>query len=138
VARDPRPSRYARSDPPTVVLTDEQIVAAIARAVALRQHTAIRPDDVHGQPMTAHDAVRMTESWRLHTQWYRMARSGQPDPDPWWWIGWVGQETPRGVVDELNRRCYHRTWAVWLNAADGRVWLRWERHGYEAIDAPYP
>jgi hypothetical protein len=135
VPHNPRRSRAL--NPPTTILTDDQIAEAMARAVDLRRRTARDPDAVRPQAMSAADAVRMTETWRLNTRWYRFGHGHDPDHDPWFWVGWVGLETPWGFATPLGQDRYRGTWAVWLNVEDGRVWLRWERHGRVADD-PYP
>lgn len=131
--RDKRPPA-----PPPVDITDAQIAAAMERAVALRRRNAVRPERVRAQPMFAQDAVRATEDCRTSYH-YRIAQARGLAPDPWWWIGWVHQEEPSPWPPPPGCRPYNRTWAVWLNVDDGRVWLRWERH-VAATDPgdPYP
>ena len=102
-----------RPDPTAVLLTDQQIADAMDRAIALRRRTAISLDTVEGQAMTVSDAMGVTRNHRLHS--FLAGRE-----DPWWWVGWV-HDKPGG---DMERR---RTWAVWLNVADGRVWLRLQR-----------
>ena len=102
-----------RPDQLPAMLTDEQIADAMDRAVALRRRTAVNPDAVEGQAMTASDAMGVTRNHRLHS--FLAGR-----PDPWWWIGWVHDTPPRDGADR-------RTWAVWLHVTDGRVWLRLQR-----------
>jgi hypothetical protein len=136
VAHNPRRDRTPAPPP---VITSDQIVEAIARAVELRRRTANDPANVRANPLHPSDAVRMTENWRLHTRWYRIARGHDPEPDPWYWIGWISVEHPWTFTDPLGRRGYAATWAVCLNVEDGRVWLRRERHGRRGEDGdPYP
>ena len=102
-----------RPDQLPPLLADEQIADAMGRAVALLRRTALNPDAVEGQAMNAWDAMSITRNYRLHS--FLAGRS-----DPWWWIGWVHDTPPRNGADR-------RTWAVWLNLEDGRVWLRLHR-----------
>lgn len=122
---NPRRSPYPEPEPATVV-TDEQIAAAMAAAVALRRRTVRDPDDVQPQPLDAYNAVRYTESDRSLSYWHRLHREGRADP--WYLVGWVNQET-RCEVDPFGLRwCACRCgWDAYLNVEDGRVWLRWAR-----------
>jgi hypothetical protein len=128
----------ARPDPPrTIALTDQQIAEAMARAVALRKQSACDAATVTAQPRHSDDAIRATKTWWFHTRWRRLARGDRTERPAWVWIGWVSVETrPRGVARFGGDR-YSEAWEVWLNVADGRVWLRWERHGRFADD-PFP
>src|SRR5262249_46313873 len=129
--------RRDRSPAPPPVLTDCQIAEAMARAVELRRRTVRDPAAVDAVALDARDAVHMTEGWRLNTQRHRIGRDA--DADPWYWIGWVSVEVPWRFTTILGRDAYDATWAVWLNVADGRVWLKLERHGRWAEEGdPYP
>lgn len=133
----PRRSPYPEPDPATVV-TDEQIAAAMEKAVALRRRTARNPEDVQPQPLDPYRAVRFTESDRSLSYWHRLQREGRADP--WYLVGWVNQET-RCDVDHCGVRwCgYRRAWDVYLHVGDGRVWLRPSRGSVLRDPAnPYP
>jgi hypothetical protein len=39
-------------------------------------------------------------------------------------VGWVKQESRRLVAGEFGMMTFDQTWEVWLNVADGRVWLK--------------
>jgi hypothetical protein len=134
-------SRRSRFSTPIrrAALTDDQIAEVMARAVALRRRTARNPADVEAQPLSACDAIAMTENWRLHTRRSRFRYGADAGADPWYWIGWVGQETPAGCIERFGGPCSHQAWAVWLNVGDGRVWLKLERHGrWTEPGDPYP
>jgi hypothetical protein len=125
-------------DPPSAIsLTDEQIACAMTRAVALRRQSASHAATVTAHPRRADDAIRATETWRFHTRWQRLARGDRSERTPWVWIGWVSVETTPWGFARFDRERYAEAWEVWLNVDDGRVWLRWERHGRFADD-PYP
>jgi hypothetical protein len=134
VAHNPRRDR---TPAPPSVLTNDQIAEAMAKAVALRRKTACDSAVVDVVALDARDAARATEGWRLNTRRHRNGRDA--DDEAWFLVGWVGVEVPWVFANELGRSCYAATWQVWLNADDGRVWLRLERHGRwaEAGD-PYP
>jgi hypothetical protein len=105
------PRRTRDRDPIAEVLTDEQIGEAMARAVELRQRCILDPACASPQPMPAWDAMMFTRGYRRHSWDYRTEHTG---PDPWWWIGWVHEP----VGDD------RRTWEVWLDVQEGRVWLK--------------
>jgi hypothetical protein len=135
VAHNPRRDRTPEAPPAT--LTDAQIADAMAKAVALRRRTLRDPATVDAVALDPRDAARATEGWRLNSRRYGSGRDTYADS--WFLVGWVGVEVPWDFTTALGHRCYHQTWAVWLNAADGRVWLRWERHGRWAAEGdPYP
>ena len=124
------PRRPRKSEePPSVVLTASQITAAIDIAVELRRRAAINANEVQGQPLHPADAVRSTEGYRLHSESYKMKRRGITAPDPWWRVGWVSQQPEGSWMTPPSQTAFLRTWEVWLNVDDGRVWLRSKRHG---------
>jgi hypothetical protein len=134
VAHTPRRDRSPTLLP---VLTNDRIADAMARALELRRHTVRDPASVDAVALDPRDAVRETEGWRLNTRRYGSGRD--TNGDPWFLIGWVRVETPWDVTTALGHNGYHGTWAVWFNAADGRVWLRLERPGRWPEDRdPYP
>jgi hypothetical protein len=120
-------------------LTDDRIAEAMARAVALRRPTARNPAAVDAQPLSACDAIARTENRRRHTRRSRVRQGADAGADPWYRIGWVGQETPKGCIERFGGPCYFQAWAVWLDVGDGRVWLKLERHGrWTDPGDPYP
>ena len=138
MAHNPRRSPSSEIDSPPI-LTRDQIAEAMERAVALRRRCMPDPEAVQPQPLHPHDAVGYTEGWRENTRWYRAKRYGVTDPDPWYWIGWVNEESPANCLDLGVHPCWYRTWEVWFNLSDGRVWLKPERRIRRTDPAdPYP
>jgi hypothetical protein len=132
VAHTPRRSRAPEPAPP---VTEAQIAEALAKAVELRRRTARDPATVRAVPLGARDALLATDNRRQHG---RRGAAGWGPAAPWVWVGWVCLGTgPWPTPTALGQDRYQATWAVWLNAEDGRVWQRYERHGRWADD-PYP
>jgi hypothetical protein len=130
-------TRRSRGPEPAPPVTDAQIAAALATAVERRRRTAGDPGTVRAIPMGARDAMRATDNWRQHG---RRGTAGCGPAAPWVWVGWVCLEAgPWRAPTALGQDRYRGTWAVWLNAADGRVWLRFERQGrFADAGDPYP
>lgn len=138
MAHNPRRSRPPEPEP-LLILTKEQIADAMAEAVALRRRCMPDPDEVQPQPLHPRDAVGYTEGWRVHSRWYRTKRYRATETDPWWRVGWVTEESPANCLETWDHPCWHRTWEVWVNVDDGRVWLKPERRVRRAdTDDPYP
>lgn len=128
-----------REKPPiTLTITDEQVAAAMDRALALRRASSRDPHTVRATALTAADAMRATLNRRRISGGSRMMRGRSAERDAWVWIGWVSIETePWGFATALGQDRDLRTWEVWLDPTDERVWLKLERVGRFADD-PYP
>lgn len=119
------PRRHKGPVPPEpIALTDEEIAHALERAAELRRQVVEKPEDVSIVAMSAYDVIRTTQSYRTRSEGYRRRYWQSREEDPWWWIGWVKQETTMAVPDEFGMTRFERTWEVWFNVADGRVWLK--------------
>ncbi len=127
--------------PPPIDLTDEHVMAAMDRAAEIRRRNAVNPSEVSIQPMAAIDAMRATQNYRLRSYAYRLHHHDSTTPDPWWFVGWIGQEPSERDVGLAVSLRLSRSWEVWLNVEDGRVWLKFDRQIARATrdrDDPYP
>jgi hypothetical protein len=131
VPHNPRRQRVQDATDPA--LTGERIAAALDRASALRRKTAIDPDDVRIVPLNVSKATQSTENRRAPVDWDRPA-----ERDPWVLVGWVKLERGWGFTDRYGWDRYDRTWEVWLNVDDDRVWLKLGRWSCRPKDDPLP
>src|SRR5215207_2302220 len=127
------PRRPRVPDVPDAVLTGDKIDDALERAVALRRKTAKDPNDVRAIALNVTEAARSTKHRRAPADWDRL-----PERDPWFLVGWVVLQRDWGFADGWGWDRYDRTWDVWLNVDEGRVWLKLSRLGRRPKDDPYP
>lgn len=102
----------------------DQIQTAVAQAVELRRRTAVNPDEVQGHALHPSDAIQSTEGYRRKRQKDARFQWQKPEHDPWWRVGWITHEPLVSLDSPPSQTLYRRTWEVWFNIEDDRVWLR--------------